>query len=470
VALPLYEGTGIAQGQDVIAVGHPQGFRFVTTTGIVSAIHRQDDLPDESQAYIVAPDDNTWIQTTAAISGGNSGGPLLDSDGNVIGINTWVAWGENMGFAGHVKHLIELRQSASGELVSLAELAEPTVRYNELLAEYESRQLWYEERLLQAETDAEREEILRTDPALEFAESLLALVDEFPQSSLRFECLSGAITMLVASDSPQAPEIVERAGGQLLLDYIDHPGLQDVVLALARSGSPLHYSFLQQLEQAAPDRTVQALACYAQGVCLMNAEEPEPEAGIAEWERLVVDYPDVEFMGQQLSMLVEQQLYEHRYFGIGRVAPDIVGRDADGVEFKLSDYRGQVVVLDFWADWCPHCVNMYPVERELIETYAGRPFAIVGVNGDSAERMQELAESGKVTWRSFDDGSFGPIAEQYHITGIPAIFVLDAEGVIRYKNVRGDELVAAVEELMSEMPAAVEEVPDSSDPPQPEQD
>ena len=83
----------------MIAIGHPQGFKFTTTTGIISAVHTTAELPDPYREAIRAPAEQVWIQTNAAISGGNSGGPLLNRAGEVIGINTWVAAGQNLGFA-----------------------------------------------------------------------------------------------------------------------------------------------------------------------------------------------------------------------------------------------------------------------------------------------------------------------------------------------------------------------------------
>jgi peroxiredoxin len=352
----------------------------------------------------------------------------------------------------------------TSDLIALDTLAAPRIRFDEIMESYTSRQQWFAERLLQADTEAEREEIRATDPSIELASSLLDICDEYPQSSIRFDCVSMAAMMVTDTDSNAAVQVMERAADLIVTQFLDHPGLQDMVLSLARRSAPIHYVFLKRIEEASDNRTVQALSCYVQGVCLMSAEDAAPDAGIAEWERLVVDYPDVDYQGQSLSKIVEERLFEHRYLGIGCVAPDIEGVDCDGEAFKLSDYRGQVVVLDFWADWCPHCVNMYPVERELVETYEGRPFAIVGVNGDDARRMQQLRDRGTVTWRSFDDGNFGPIAQQYHITGIPSVFVLDAEGVIRFKDVRGDELVEAVNELMAEMPETVETETDAEPP------
>lgn len=96
---------------------------------------------------------------------------------------------------------------------------------------------------------------------------------------------------------------------------------------------------------------------------------------------------------------------------------------------------------------------MYPHERSLVKNLAGKPFAIIGVNSDrDIEIPQKLIEEGTVTWRSFqNEGPEVPISETWGVRGWPTIYVLDAEGKIRYKNVRGDGLDKAVKTLMEEM-------------------
>ena len=97
---------------------------------------------------------------------------------------------------------------------------------------------------------------------------------------------------------------------------------------------------------------------------------------------------------------------------------------------------------------------MYAHERSLVEKYADKPFAIVGVNSDrDRDKLKERMEEEEITWRSFFDGggTGGPIASAWNVSGWPTIYVLDAEGRIRFKDVRGEEMDAAIEELMGEL-------------------
>ena len=96
---------------------------------------------------------------------------------------------------------------------------------------------------------------------------------------------------------------------------------------------------------------------------------------------------------------------------------------------------------------------MYPHERSLVKNLSGKPFAIIGVNSDDTiETPQKLVSEGTVTWRSFqNEGPEIPISESWGVTGWPTIYVLDGGGRIRYKNVRGPALDAALQSLLEEM-------------------
>jgi hypothetical protein len=93
---------------------------------------------------------------------------------------------------------------------------------------------------------------------------------------------------------------------------------------------------------------------------------------------------------------------------------------------------------------------MIPHERSLVETWKGKPFAIVGVNTDGREEFEKGMKADPVPWRSFDDGtSNGPICTAWDVQAFPSIFVLDHEGVIRHKGLRGAALEEAVAALVA---------------------
>jgi hypothetical protein len=96
---------------------------------------------------------------------------------------------------------------------------------------------------------------------------------------------------------------------------------------------------------------------------------------------------------------------------------------------------------------------MYPHERSLVKRLEGKPFALLGINSDSKERLRKAMTKEKITWRSWWDGgdTEGPIAKAWNVKGWPTIYVLDHKGVIRYRDVREKELDAAVDSLLKEM-------------------
>ena len=101
---------------------------------------------------------------------------------------------------------------------------------------------------------------------------------------------------------------------------------------------------------------------------------------------------------------------------------------------------------------------MYPHERSLVEKLKDKPFALIGINSDPRETAKKAVEEENLTWRSWWDGgnTSGPIASKWNVSGWPTIYVLDEEGVIRYKNVRGPAMGKAVETLLAEMGEEVE--------------
>jgi thiol-disulfide isomerase/thioredoxin len=157
---------------------------------------------------------------------------------------------------------------------------------------------------------------------------------------------------------------------------------------------------------------------------------------------------------------LDQRIWMVTKLGIGKEAPEIVGKDFDNVEFKLSESRGKVTVVVFTGEWCGPCRSEYPYHRLLLELHKDKPFAIVGINSDP---KLDVARQGKIdsrlSYRAWWDGhaaknTEGPIATEWGVTGWPTTYVLDKKGVIRFAGLRHEDLLKAVAQLMAEKDAS----------------
>ena len=98
---------------------------------------------------------------------------------------------------------------------------------------------------------------------------------------------------------------------------------------------------------------------------------------------------------------------------------------------------------------------MYPHERSLVKRLKDKPFALIGMNSDGdLDTLRQVRVEKELTWRSFwngPDGTGGPISSAWGVRSWPTIYVIDEKGVIRYQNVRGEEMDSAVDQLLEEM-------------------
>jgi tetratricopeptide (TPR) repeat protein len=114
-----------------------------------------------------------------------------------------------------------------------------------------------------------------------------------------------------------------------------------------------------------------------------------------------------------------------------KAAPEITGADIDGKTFRLSDYRGKVVLLDFFIDSCPDYRAMYPHERRLVKKYANQPFVLLGVNGEGEERtLKQLLANQTVTWPCWWDGK-RHIHKEWQVDVWSTLYLIDHKGLIR---------------------------------------
>ncbi len=135
---------------------------------------------------------------------------------------------------------------------------------------------------------------------------------------------------------------------------------------------------------------------------------------------------------------------------VGAYAPEIAQKTPAGDILKLSDLKGKYILLDFWASWCGPCRRENPNVVKAYEKFKGPEFEILSISldQDKASWLKAIEKDGMV-WKHVSDLGYwnSKPAKDYGINGIPATFLLDKEGKIIAKNLRGEALEAKLVEL-----------------------
>lgn len=135
----------------------------------------------------------------------------------------------------------------------------------------------------------------------------------------------------------------------------------------------------------------------------------------------------------------------------GYAAPEFSGTGPDGEVLSLNQLHGGVVVLDFWAAWCGPCLAELPTLRRIVDEFGPLGVTVLGINLDrTAEAFAAALEEHDVDWPQIYDGSDGQIGELYRIEGIPMIYLVDGDGSIVARGLRGERLIDAVAAITSE--------------------
>jgi len=305
-----------------------------------------------------------------------------------------------------------------------------------------------------------------------------------------------AVTPLVWIVESRSPTHASAAAELLTIHHSGHPRTIELAKSSARSASPWVEPMLRA-QLAAPDlppdqnwRLMFSLAMFLQSKAELSVRlSVASDEDVARFERLngkdcladmrnadiakledeavsLFNAIEAEFPSQELrpgltvADVAKSSVFQIRNLGVGKTAPDISGEDTDGVDFKLSDYRGKAVVLSFWASWCEPCMELVPHERELAELYKDKRFAIVGVNADQDKAtLQQVLSQHQISWRSFwcgKDGWLGSIPKAWNVNSLPTTYLIDHRGVIRGINVKGSAFDAMVKQMVSDAEIAAQ--------------
>jgi thiol-disulfide isomerase/thioredoxin len=131
---------------------------------------------------------------------------------------------------------------------------------------------------------------------------------------------------------------------------------------------------------------------------------------------------------------------------IGDKVTDLAGQYLDGSAYASSEFNGKVYLIDFWAEWCSPCKMEMPNVIAVYNELNQKGFEVIGVNLDEEkEKAQKYITENQIKWKHIYSGAGwkDQNVSNFKVQGIPATFLIDKNGIIRYKNIRGKELLTS---------------------------
>jgi hypothetical protein len=227
--------------------------------------------------------------------------------------------------------------------------ATPAEQYKSLLREYTDAQREFFKAYAEAKTPDEKQKLFqeKLPRADKFAPRFLELAEKNPKDPAAVDAL-----VWVANNVQQPGANTPRAKALELLvrDHVDSDKTAGVCDSLVFDRDPGAEALLRKLMEKSPSKDVQGRACLALGMSLNRHSRTKEAEEVL--DRAATTYADVKHPRYgTVGKKAKGELFEVRFLAVGKEAPDVAGEDQDGKAFKLSEYRGKVVLLDFWGNW-----------------------------------------------------------------------------------------------------------------------
>jgi thiol-disulfide isomerase/thioredoxin len=291
--------------------------------------------------------------------------------------------------------------------------------------------------------------------------------------------------------------VYEQRALSALRKHVTNPQVTELFVNCAFYPTPEREALLREILEKAENRDMRGLACFYLAECVQNkaelravwfaeklaerddaftrhirsrratefvkfARSIDEEKSLAEskalYQRVLEEFADVAALRDHpfalkkptLGFLVRLERAHAAAPTVGEAVPDLVGKDLEGTVRRLLDYQGKVIVLHFWASWCPPCIEKIAQLQKLEKQFGSEELGFLGLNYDRDRKAaQRLIAEKSINWPSL------PVFELGEAVGLlapkgawPSVIVIDRQGVIRFFDPAGDALETAIGEIV----------------------
>jgi peroxiredoxin len=222
---------------------------------------------------------------------------------------------------------------------------------------------------------------------------------------------------------------------------------QALTFGLAKSGKAKEAVELFQSQlRFARQRNGGALIDYGKQV----ADELRVAREFAGARKIYEEVSNKFFLNPDVRKLCENKITKLEL--IDEPAPEINVNDTKGATISLSDLKGKVVLIDFWATFCPPCIAELPNIKQLYSEYHDKGFEIVGISLDEDESIvARFAEQSGMTWPMIvNQQDVEALRKKYHVEKIPSLYIVNRKGQVHQYDVKGSHLRKTIEALIAE--------------------